>query len=419
VDLALRRGRHIHKGDERWFRFLSEAQGLLEPFYRRDGCELEQRSDGYYFLLPVSDGLGKRHLGVPEMIVGQGLALCYLDPQSVQSGGVVTREELLNQLAAVMGTDALMNTLNPKRKRVDERVMQRTVRQKVNEALRRLSLLGFVELLDAEQLRLAPSLMRFAEPVRGLDAPSEALERLIARGEVSLGPGDAEHRDGDEEALDEIDDGEETFQVSPVEHESPESGESLEAASVDPDSSLDLDWSEGADLSEDGDSSVAADPSQDGDSSEAADSMRDDRAGADVHADGSAAAHTDEATALDPYGGAGESFSGAAVVPAATSPDGAPEPASEPPAPRATLASPAATYEGFPANDRGHTDSDDGDAAHDRSEVGGRASDSRDIDGATRDGHWADETVRAGSADLSPEHVEIDFDWDTLPDEEV
>jgi chromosome partition protein MukE len=203
VDLALRRGRHIHKGDERWYEFLLDAQGLLEPFYRRYGCELEQRSDGYFFLLPVTDNLGKRHLGVPEMIVGQGLALCYLDPRSVQSGGVVTREEVLNQLASVMGTDALMRTLNPKRKRVDERVMQRTVRQKVNEALRRLGQLGFVELLDGEQLRLAPSLMRFAEPVRGLDAPSEALKRLIERGEVSLGPGDAEPEEaGGEHATD-------------------------------------------------------------------------------------------------------------------------------------------------------------------------------------------------------------------------
>jgi chromosome partition protein MukE len=197
VDLALRRGRHVHQGDERWYDFLLEAQPFLEAFYRRYGCELEQRSDGYFFLLPVTDSLGKRHLGVPEMIVGQGLALCFLEPRSVQSGGVVAREELLNQLAHVMGTDALMRALNPKRKRADERLMQRTVRQKVNEALRRLSQLGFVELLDGDQLRLWPSLMRFAEPVRGLDAPSEALKRLIERGEVSIGPGDADDTEAD------------------------------------------------------------------------------------------------------------------------------------------------------------------------------------------------------------------------------
>jgi chromosome partition protein MukE len=190
VDLALRRGRHVHREDERWYAFLSEGQAVLEGFYRRYGCELVHRSDGYFFLLPVTDALGKRHLTVAEMIVGQGLALAYLDPRAVQKGGIITREELLGQLASVMGTDALMSTFNPKRKRPDERVMQRTVRQKVNEALRRLSQLGFVELLDADQLRLPPSLMRFAEPVKGLDAPSEALKQLLERGEVSLGPGD-------------------------------------------------------------------------------------------------------------------------------------------------------------------------------------------------------------------------------------
>jgi chromosome partition protein MukE len=187
VDLALRRGRHVHKGDERWYELLVDAQALLEPFYQRYGCSLEQRADGYFFLVPQTDALGKRQLGVAEMIVGQGLALCLLDPRSVESGGVVAREELLNQLASVMGTDALMRTLNPTRKRMDERMMQRTVRLKVNQALGRLAQLGFVTLLEGEQLRMWPSLMRFAEAVRGLEAPSEALRRLIEKGEVSLG----------------------------------------------------------------------------------------------------------------------------------------------------------------------------------------------------------------------------------------
>jgi len=242
VDLALRRGRHIHPGDERWYEFLLDAQGLLEPFYRRFGCALEQRTDGYFFLLPVSDGLGKRHLGVPEMIVGQGLALCFLDPRSVSGGGVITREELLNQLASVMGTDLLVRTLNPKRKRADERLMQRTVRQKVNEALRRLSQLGFVELLEGDQLRLWPSLMRFAEPVRGLDAPSEALKRLIERGEVSLGPGDTESEsesetDSDSDSVSDSDS--DSDSVSETESVSESESES-DSVSLPPE--LDLDW---------------------------------------------------------------------------------------------------------------------------------------------------------------------------------
>ena len=262
VDLALRRGRHIHPGDERWYEFLLDAQGLLEPFYRRFGCALEQRNDGYFFLLPVGDGLSKRHLGVPEMIVGQGLALCFLDPRTVPAGGVIAREELLNQLASVMGTDALMRALNPKRKRADERVMQRTVRQKVNEALRRLSLLGFVELLDGDQLRLWPSLMRFAEPVRGLDAPSEALKRLIERGEVSLGPGD----DADEpRAAPDADSDSE----SDLESESDSSSDSVSASDPDSDSVT------GSDSVTDSDSVTGSDSVTDYDSVTGSDSELD------------------------------------------------------------------------------------------------------------------------------------------------
>jgi chromosome partition protein MukE len=196
VDLALRRGRHIHKGDERWYAFLFDAQPLLEQFYARYGYELIHRSDGYFFLLPANEALGKRQLSVAEMIVGQGLALAYLEPSRLEQGGLSSREELINLLASAMGTDALLHALAPQKKRPDERVAQRNARNKVAEALRRLEQLGFVELLEGDQLRLAPSLLRFAEPVRGLEAPSEALRQLLERGEVSLGSDEAEEQGG-------------------------------------------------------------------------------------------------------------------------------------------------------------------------------------------------------------------------------
>jgi chromosome partition protein MukE len=63
---------------------------------------------------------------------------------------------------------------------------------KVGEALRRLAELGFVDLLDDTRLRLRPALMRFAEPVRGLDDRSTALERLVRIGEVVLENGEQE-----------------------------------------------------------------------------------------------------------------------------------------------------------------------------------------------------------------------------------
>jgi chromosome partition protein MukE len=77
--------------------------------------------------------------------------------------------------------------LNPRKRKYDERIAAETVRTQVGEALRRLADLGFVDLIDQERLRLRPALMRFAEPVRGLQDAHTALERLIARGEALLG----------------------------------------------------------------------------------------------------------------------------------------------------------------------------------------------------------------------------------------
>lgn len=186
VDLALRRGRHIDRDDAEWFGFLRDAEDVLEPFYRRYGAELVYRADGYYYLLPSGDKLAKRQLGVAEMLVGQALTLLYLDPANVEQGGRVTREQVLAHLATVMGTDALIRALNPKRRKYDERVAQETVRARVADALRRLAALGFVEALSAEELKLRPALMRFAEPVRASADSTDALSRLVASGEVAF-----------------------------------------------------------------------------------------------------------------------------------------------------------------------------------------------------------------------------------------
>jgi chromosome partition protein MukE len=194
LDLALRRGRHVDRDDVAWYALLGDAQDHLEAFYRRYGCELIHKPDGYYYLLPTGDKLSRRQLAAGDMLVGQALALLYLHPSTVERGGLHTAEELIAQLAAVMGSDALIRAFNPKRRRYDERVAQKTVRSRVGEAVRRLAALGFVELIEGEQLRLRPALLRFADPVRGLSAPAEALAELVARGEVAL---DDETRDGD------------------------------------------------------------------------------------------------------------------------------------------------------------------------------------------------------------------------------
>lgn len=193
VDLALRRGRHIGRDDGTMYEYLVDAQALLEAFYRRFGCELIQQSDGFFYLLPSGDRLGRRQLSAGEMLVGQTLALLYLDPATLQHGGIIGRESLLQRLSALLGTDVLVRTLDPRRARkgkYDERIAAVAVRTKVGDALRRLADLGFVDVLDDTRLRLRAALMRFAEPVRGLGDRSVALERLVRVGEVVLDDGE-------------------------------------------------------------------------------------------------------------------------------------------------------------------------------------------------------------------------------------
>lgn len=197
VDLALRRGRHIGRDDGAAYDFLVDAAAHLEGFYRRIGCELVQQSDGYFYLLPSGDRLGRRHLSTGEMLVGQTLALLYLDPTTLQHGGTVARETLLQRLSGLLGADVLVRTLNPRKRKYDERVAAETVRTQVGEALRRLADLGFADLLDDTRVRLRPALMRFAEPVRGLEDTTEAMERLVRRGEVLLVDATGEERDDD------------------------------------------------------------------------------------------------------------------------------------------------------------------------------------------------------------------------------
>ena len=128
LDLALRRGRHVDRDDVAWYALLGDAQDHLEAFYRRYGCELVHKPDGYYYLLPTGDKLSRRQLSAGDMLVGQALALLYLHPSTVERGGLHTQEELVAQLATVLGSDALIRAFNPRRRRYDERVAQKTVR---------------------------------------------------------------------------------------------------------------------------------------------------------------------------------------------------------------------------------------------------------------------------------------------------
>ncbi|MEO1335404.1 MAG: chromosome partition protein MukE [Myxococcota bacterium] len=190
VDLALRRGRHIGSDDGAVYEYLVDALDHLEPFYRRFGAELVLRSDEYIYLLPLRDSLGRRQLSPGEMLVGQTLALMFLDPATVADSGIVRQDDLLRRLSEILGTDTLVRTLRPQKRKIDERTSGEIARTGVAKAARMLADLGFVDAIDERRLRLRPALMRFADPVHDLSDQQEALERLVRRGEVRLEVGE-------------------------------------------------------------------------------------------------------------------------------------------------------------------------------------------------------------------------------------
>ena len=123
-------------------------------------------------------GAGRPYCGLGRRAaVGQTLALTLSRPRHSSTRWLDRREVLLQRLSGLLGTAELVRTLNPRKRKYDERVPAETVRAQIGEALRRLAELGFIDIVDDDRLRLRPALMRFAEPVRGLQDAQAALER--------------------------------------------------------------------------------------------------------------------------------------------------------------------------------------------------------------------------------------------------
>jgi chromosome partition protein MukE len=210
ADMALRAGRHVDRNDGELYTYIVDAAAHLAELYRRYGCELCERPDGYFYLVPVTDRMGKRQLGSTEMLVGQALALLFLDPrtlagdatelsradevreESLQAAsaamrpGLVTQASLVAHLTNLLGRDALIALLTPGRKRVDERIAEEQARARIREGVRKLAALGFVQLVEDDAMLLRPALLRFADPVRGTKDRAAALLQLVASGEIVL-----------------------------------------------------------------------------------------------------------------------------------------------------------------------------------------------------------------------------------------
>lgn len=182
IDVRLREGSHISREDHARFSFLAESFDVLLSLYERYGYDLHRAEAGFFYLRPLS-GTRRRTMSVGEMLVGQTLALLFLDPRIFVTDRRITRVTLQETLDQLVGLEGLRTRLL-KRNIRNQRAVANEVRAEVDRALRSLERLGFIE-LEGDRIELRSSLLRFTEVVRSAGDPAAALDRLVREGELA------------------------------------------------------------------------------------------------------------------------------------------------------------------------------------------------------------------------------------------
>lgn len=182
IDVRLREGSHVSREDHGRFAFLAQSFDVLLTFYERYGYDLHRAEAGFFYLRPLS-GTRRRTMTIGEMLVGQTLALLFLDPRIFVTDRRIARTTLQETLDQLVGMEGLRTRLL-KRNIRNQRAVANEVRAEVDRALRSLERLGFVQ-LHGDTIELRSSLLRFTEVVRSSGDPAVALGRLVREGELA------------------------------------------------------------------------------------------------------------------------------------------------------------------------------------------------------------------------------------------
>ena len=188
VDTRLRAGCHIDISDTQQYEFIEEAEELLQQFYKGYGAGLVHGQEGFYYLLPEgSHLLGNRRLSVPEMLVGQTLALIKMDPAYLKTSGRLRVEQILNMMEMTLGQETLASLLTQRKRGKDRETDNRKIRESVEKALRGLDSLGFITIFrDSGEILPRKAIYRFVDPVRKAGDLKSTLIELMKSGSVEI-----------------------------------------------------------------------------------------------------------------------------------------------------------------------------------------------------------------------------------------
>lgn len=184
IDASLRRGCHFDTEDINEFNYIQDTHAVLAAFYKQFNAELIYANEGYYYLIPKDNQfIRSKKIELTTMVIGQVLAMMKLDPEILKESGWIRTEQIADKMMMLLSPEKIsklfsrsLNTDLDKNKLLDE----------IRTGLRQLKRMGML-VLDSKtvtRVRLRVSIMRFADPVRGLENPLESQKALIKKGYI-------------------------------------------------------------------------------------------------------------------------------------------------------------------------------------------------------------------------------------------
>lgn len=169
IDTALRRGRHISRGDIGAYEFITQNFDDFESFYAAYGARLIQHPDGFFFLLAKGGLMPTRVLHRSAMHLGMFIAFKRRDPDLTRSDGLMSIAGLIQDLETSVPAETLTQVYAPKQKASLE---GERIHAEVMRALKVLSDLDFIE-INGDHLFAHDAINRFTEMAKHSNAPND------------------------------------------------------------------------------------------------------------------------------------------------------------------------------------------------------------------------------------------------------
>jgi chromosome partition protein MukE len=184
IDANLRRGYHFDSDDINEFGFIQDTHSILSAFYKRFNAELVYADEDYYYLIPKDDKfIRSKQVEKTTMVIGQILAMMKLDPENLKESGWIRTEQIAEKMVMLLSHERISKLFS---RSISTDLEKNRLLEAIHTCLRQLKSLGMLQIDSKAIARVRPrgSIMRFTDPVRGLENPLESQKTLIQNGYI-------------------------------------------------------------------------------------------------------------------------------------------------------------------------------------------------------------------------------------------